>query len=148
MGTTWVAVLSAFSYFVWLFFEAPPSSPALTPSSTCPAHHTSCLVLQVDELMRQELRNLRLAVDKEEGRLLKTPKADEGSRLGRGGNMRAGRLTTVDNYLCAYFPPEKDWKENWEEEEGKRSDPRQVADPVEPTLHCRWWREPSPEQKT
>uniref|UniRef100_A0A8C0W842 ATPase AAA-type core domain-containing protein n=1 Tax=Castor canadensis TaxID=51338 RepID=A0A8C0W842_CASCN len=56
--------------------------------------------IQVDELMRQELRNLRLAVDKEEGRLLKTPKADEGSRLGRGGNMRAGRLTTVNNYLC------------------------------------------------
>ncbi|VTJ81640.1 Hypothetical predicted protein [Marmota monax] len=34
--------------------------------------------IQVDELMRQELKNLRLAVDKEEERPLKAPKAVEG----------------------------------------------------------------------
>ncbi|XP_020017181.2 IQ and AAA domain-containing protein 1-like [Castor canadensis] len=39
--------------------------------------------IQVDELMRQELRNLRLAVDKEEGRLLKTPKKKTGKKTGK-----------------------------------------------------------------
>ncbi|CAO2603641.1 IQ and AAA domain-containing protein 1-like, partial [Lemmus lemmus] len=40
---------------------------------------------QVDELMRQELKNLRLAVDREEGRPLKVPKVDE------GGGKKAGK---------------------------------------------------------
>lgn len=39
------------------------------------ASHTPCCLPQVDELMRQELRNLRLAVDKEEERPMKAPKA-------------------------------------------------------------------------
>ncbi|XP_033620347.1 IQ and AAA domain-containing protein 1-like [Fukomys damarensis] len=38
---------------------------------------------QVDELMRQELRNLRLAVDREDGRLLKAPKKKPGKKTGK-----------------------------------------------------------------
>ncbi|XP_019510904.1 PREDICTED: IQ and AAA domain-containing protein 1-like, partial [Hipposideros armiger] len=38
---------------------------------------------QVDELMRQELKNLRLAVDREEGRLLKLPKKNTGKKAGK-----------------------------------------------------------------
>lgn len=37
--------------------------------------------------MRQELKNLRLAVDKEEGRPLKIPKVDEGGGLRRRGYL-------------------------------------------------------------
>uniref|UniRef100_A0A8C8ZDA1 IQ and AAA domain-containing protein 1-like n=1 Tax=Prolemur simus TaxID=1328070 RepID=A0A8C8ZDA1_PROSS len=39
--------------------------------------------VQVDELMRQELRNLRLAVDKEEERPLKAPKKKPGKKTGK-----------------------------------------------------------------
>ncbi|XP_057360971.1 IQ and AAA domain-containing protein 1-like [Manis pentadactyla] len=39
--------------------------------------------MQVDELMRQELKNLRLVVDKEEGRPLKSPKKKAGKKTGR-----------------------------------------------------------------
>ncbi|XP_012589319.1 PREDICTED: IQ and AAA domain-containing protein 1-like [Condylura cristata] len=39
--------------------------------------------IQVDELMRQELRNLRLVVDKEEGRPLKDPKNKTGKKTGK-----------------------------------------------------------------
>ncbi|KAL6081708.1 hypothetical protein STEG23_005615 [Scotinomys teguina] len=38
---------------------------------------------QVDELMRQELKNLRLAVDKEESRPLKAPKKKAGKKSGK-----------------------------------------------------------------
>lgn len=37
--------------------------------------------------MRQELRNLRLAVDREETRPLKSPKADKSPGLGRRGYL-------------------------------------------------------------
>ncbi|XP_040858490.1 IQ and AAA domain-containing protein 1-like [Ochotona curzoniae] len=39
--------------------------------------------IQVDELMRQELRNLRLAVDKEEERPMKAPKKKSGKKVGK-----------------------------------------------------------------
>ncbi|XP_077006054.1 IQ and AAA domain-containing protein 1-like isoform X2 [Tamandua tetradactyla] len=39
--------------------------------------------IQVDELMRQELKNLRLAVDREEGRPLKAPKKKSGKKMGK-----------------------------------------------------------------
>ncbi|XP_012517598.1 PREDICTED: IQ and AAA domain-containing protein 1-like [Propithecus coquereli] len=39
--------------------------------------------VQVDELMRQELRNLRLAVDREEERPLKAPKKKPGKKTGK-----------------------------------------------------------------
>ncbi|XP_030789142.1 IQ and AAA domain-containing protein 1-like [Rhinopithecus roxellana] len=39
--------------------------------------------IQVDELMRQELRNLRLVVDKEEERPLRAPKKTPGKKTGR-----------------------------------------------------------------
>ncbi|XP_008592975.1 PREDICTED: putative IQ and AAA domain-containing protein 1-like [Galeopterus variegatus] len=39
--------------------------------------------VQVDELMRQELKNLRLAVDREEGRPLKAPKKKAGKKMGK-----------------------------------------------------------------
>ncbi|XP_070472926.1 IQ and AAA domain-containing protein 1-like [Equus przewalskii] len=39
--------------------------------------------LQVDELMRQELKNLRLAVDREEARPLKAPKKKTGKKTGK-----------------------------------------------------------------
>nr|XP_023403846.1 IQ and AAA domain-containing protein 1-like [Loxodonta africana] len=39
--------------------------------------------MQVDELMRQELKNLRLAVDREEGRPLKAPKKKPGKKAGK-----------------------------------------------------------------
>ncbi|XP_054415961.1 IQ and AAA domain-containing protein 1-like isoform X5 [Pongo abelii] len=39
--------------------------------------------IQVDELMRQELRNLRLAVDKEEERPLRAPKKTPGKKTGK-----------------------------------------------------------------
>lgn len=68
----------------------PRCSPL--PSSTVSAVSPPCP--QVDELMRQELKNLRLAVDREDERPLKTPKvekrlwpAGEGT-LGWGGGGR------------------------------------------------------------
>ncbi|XP_011278936.2 IQ and AAA domain-containing protein 1-like isoform X1 [Felis catus] len=39
--------------------------------------------IQVDELMRQELKNLRLAVDREEERALKAPKKKTGKKTGK-----------------------------------------------------------------
>ncbi|XP_014643105.1 PREDICTED: IQ and AAA domain-containing protein 1-like [Ceratotherium simum simum] len=39
--------------------------------------------IQVDELMRQELKNLRLAVDREEGRPWKAPKKKTGNKTGK-----------------------------------------------------------------
>nr|XP_015100815.1 IQ and AAA domain-containing protein 1-like [Vicugna pacos] len=39
--------------------------------------------IQVDELMRQELKNLRLAVDREEGRPSKAPKKKAGKKTGK-----------------------------------------------------------------
>lgn len=84
--------------------------------------------------MRQELRNLRLAVDKEETRsLLRPPKVDKGPGLGR---CLRGELGIEDNHLYTHFSAEKNWKKKWEEEEGKRSDPRQVVDPAAHTLRC------------
>lgn len=43
---------------------------------------------------------------------------------------RQGTQGPEDDCPCACFQPEKDWEESWEEEEGKRSDPKQVADPL------------------
>lgn len=54
--------------------------------------------------MRQELKNLRLAVDKEEERPLKAPKAVGGRGLGRED---CGVGEGKDNDLCAYVQPEK-----------------------------------------
>lgn len=50
---------------------------------------------------------------------------------GEGTQWRQG---TGHNDLCACFQPENTWEEKWEKE-GKRSDPKQVAQPVMPTLH-------------
>lgn len=50
----------------------PPLTCALQPLAAWPH---SLLSPQVDELMRQELKNLHLVVDKEEERPLKSPKA-------------------------------------------------------------------------
>lgn len=81
--------------------------------------------------MRQELKNLRLAVDREEERALKAPKARPRAKSGARARTQWERQGgTEDSGLCAYFQPEKDWEEKWEDEEGKRSDPEQVADPV------------------
>lgn len=56
-----------------------PSAPALAPPARPPrppaARPHALLSPQVDELMRQELKALHLAVDREEGRPLKPPKA-------------------------------------------------------------------------
>ncbi|KAI4570848.1 hypothetical protein MJT46_006365 [Ovis ammon polii x Ovis aries] len=46
--------------------------------------------IQVDDLMRQELKNLRLAVDREETRPAKPPKARRGARAGTRQGTRAG----------------------------------------------------------
>lgn len=72
--------------------------PWCPPTShlSCPPHTLSCP--QVDELMRQELKNLRLAVDKEEGRPLKVPKVDEGGGLRRRGYL-GGERGTESDYL-------------------------------------------------
>lgn len=68
---------------VWLCSEAAvflstpasiPTSPACPPRPQAAPPH-SLLSLQVDELMRQELKNLRLAVDREEERPFKALKA-------------------------------------------------------------------------
>lgn len=75
--------------------------------------------------MRQELKNLRLAVDREETRPLKSLKAEQGQGWGRG--HLGGELGTDGNYLHTHFPPEKRREEKWKEEEGKRSDPREVG---------------------
>lgn len=48
--------------------------------------------------MRQELKNLRLAVDKEEGRSLKVPKVDEGGGMRRRGYL-GGERGTESDYL-------------------------------------------------
>lgn len=70
--------------------------PPPTSHLSCPPHTLSCP--QVDELMRQELKNLRLAVDKEEGRPLKVPKVDEGGGLRRRGYL-GGERGTESDYL-------------------------------------------------
>lgn len=121
---------------VWLCSEAAVFLfiPASIPTSlACPLQPLvtpphSLLSLQVDELMRQELKNLRLAVDREEERPFKAPKARWRGLAGTGEGTQWGRQGTQDNFLCACFYPEKKWEESWEEE-GKRSDPEQVADP-------------------
>jgi hypothetical protein len=77
--------------------------------------------------MRQELKNLRLAVDREETRPLKSPKADQGPGLGERVPGGGGELGTDGKYLNTHFPPEKRREEKWKEEEGKRSDPRPVG---------------------
>ncbi|XP_004458341.2 IQ and AAA domain-containing protein 1-like [Dasypus novemcinctus] len=55
--------------------------------------------IQVDELMRQELKNLRLAVDREEGRTLKTPKKKSGKKTGK----RKEKDLTPDRPLDSLF---------------------------------------------
>uniref|UniRef100_A0A452SB12 IQ and AAA domain-containing protein 1-like n=1 Tax=Ursus americanus TaxID=9643 RepID=A0A452SB12_URSAM len=97
----------------------PHPSHLSSPAPGCPT--ALPLSPQVDELMRQELKSLRLAVDREEGRPLKHPKGTQGPE---------------DDCPYACFQPEKDWEESWEEEEGKRSDPKQVADPLR---YRGWW---------
>ncbi|XP_034375309.1 IQ and AAA domain-containing protein 1-like [Arvicanthis niloticus] len=52
---------------------------------------------QVDELMRQELRNLRLAVDKEETRPLKSPKKKGGKKSGKKKEKDLTPDRTVDS---------------------------------------------------
>lgn len=84
--------------------------------------------------MRQELKNLRLAVDKEEGRPLKAPKADKGPGLGSGGPGGEEAIKSSDLYI--HCPPEKSCEEKWEEEEGERSDPGQVEGPAAHALRC------------
>ncbi|KAK2096902.1 IQ and AAA domain-containing protein 1-like [Saguinus oedipus] len=55
--------------------------------------------VQVDELMRQELRNLRLAVDKEEERPLRAPKARSGAGAGQGRAHRGGKEQGTVTYV-------------------------------------------------
>ncbi|KAK7821856.1 hypothetical protein U0070_004820 [Myodes glareolus] len=55
---------------------------------------------QVDELMRQELKNLRLAVDKEEGRPLKFPKKKAGKKSGK---KRKEKDLTPDRTVDSLF---------------------------------------------
>ncbi|XP_057647197.1 IQ and AAA domain-containing protein 1-like [Chionomys nivalis] len=55
---------------------------------------------QVDELMRQELKNLRLAVDKEEGRPLKIPKKKAGKKSGK---KRKEKDLTPDRTVDSLF---------------------------------------------
>ncbi|XP_036036159.1 IQ and AAA domain-containing protein 1-like [Onychomys torridus] len=55
---------------------------------------------QVDELMRQELKNLRLAVDKEEGRPLKAPKKKAGKKSGK---KRKEKDLTPDRTVDSLF---------------------------------------------
>ncbi|GAB5568942.1 IQ and AAA domain-containing protein 1-like isoform X1 [Prionailurus iriomotensis] len=102
----------------------PPACPSalkgFLPCGYCDLSDTP----EVDELMRQELKNLRLAVDREEERALKAPKARP--RAKTRTRTQRGRQGTEDNCLCACFQPEKDREENWEEE-GKRSDPKQTV---------------------
>ncbi|KAM9077013.1 LOW QUALITY PROTEIN: IQ and AAA domain-containing protein 1-like [Megaptera novaeangliae] len=62
--------------------------------------------IQVDELMRQELKNLRLAVDREEGRTSKPPKKMRGQGWDKEGHT-PGRQGTEDNCLCVCFQPKK-----------------------------------------
>uniref|UniRef100_A0A8C8T966 IQ motif containing with AAA domain 1 like n=1 Tax=Peromyscus maniculatus bairdii TaxID=230844 RepID=A0A8C8T966_PERMB len=52
---------------------------------------------QVDELMRQELKNLRLAVDKEEGRPLKAPKKKAAKKSGKKRKEKDLTPDTVDS---------------------------------------------------
>lgn len=75
-----VAICAAFTGLVCLSPMAPPLSTPASPPLTCAlqplaARPHSLLSPQVDELMRQELKNLHLVVDKEEERPLKSPKA-------------------------------------------------------------------------
>ncbi|XP_075811635.1 IQ and AAA domain-containing protein 1-like [Microtus pennsylvanicus] len=55
---------------------------------------------QVDELMRQELKNLRLAVDKEESRPLKIPKKKAGKKSGK---KRKEKDLTPDRTVDSLF---------------------------------------------
>ncbi|XP_040593044.1 IQ and AAA domain-containing protein 1-like isoform X2 [Mesocricetus auratus] len=55
---------------------------------------------QVDELMRQELKSLRLAVDKEEGRSLKAPKKKAGKKSGK---KRKEKDLTPDRSVDSLF---------------------------------------------
>ncbi|XP_058430353.1 IQ and AAA domain-containing protein 1-like [Marmota monax] len=56
--------------------------------------------IQVDELMRQELKNLRLAVDKEEERPLKAPKAKKpGTKIGK----KKGKDLTQDRTVNSLY---------------------------------------------
>lgn len=79
--------------------------------------------------MRQELKALHLAVDKEEARPLKVPKARRGARAGTGEGAQRGRRGTEDGFLCVCSQLEQGWEESREEEEGQGPDLRQVADP-------------------
>ncbi|KAM4858090.1 IQ and AAA domain-containing protein 1-like [Urocitellus parryii] len=53
--------------------------------------------IQVDELMRQELKNLRLAVDKEEERPLKASKKKPGTKIGKKKGKDLTQDRTVDS---------------------------------------------------
>lgn len=69
----------------WLGSETavlPSSLPLLAPRTPPAAPPRTLLSPQVDELMRQELKTLRLAVDREEDRPFKAPKARGGARPG------------------------------------------------------------------
>uniref|UniRef100_A0A8C9UUD4 IQ motif containing with AAA domain 1 like n=1 Tax=Spermophilus dauricus TaxID=99837 RepID=A0A8C9UUD4_SPEDA len=55
--------------------------------------------IQVDELMRQELKNLRLAVDKEEERPLKAPKKKPGTKIGK----KKGKDLTQDRTVNSLY---------------------------------------------
>ena len=78
----------------WIFPEGPltpTSSSASYLSFPSPGHPiTPPAGPQVDDLMRQELKNLRLAVDREETRPMKPPKARRGARAGTRQGTRAG----------------------------------------------------------
>lgn len=85
-------------YSLPLHFDFPLTFLSLPPTTShlsCPPHTLPCP--QVDELMRQELKNLRLAVDKEEGRPLKIAKVDEGGGLRRRGHWGGERGTERDH---------------------------------------------------
>uniref|UniRef100_G3TMG1 IQ motif containing with AAA domain 1 like n=1 Tax=Loxodonta africana TaxID=9785 RepID=G3TMG1_LOXAF len=56
--------------------------------------------MQVDELMRQELKNLRLAVDREEGRPLKAPKKKPGKKAGKKKKEKDLTLNRYQTQLC------------------------------------------------
>ncbi|XP_012641646.1 IQ and AAA domain-containing protein 1-like [Microcebus murinus] len=56
--------------------------------------------VQVDELMRQELRKLRLAVDREEERSLKPPKKKPGKKTGK---KKKGKDLTPDRSVDSLF---------------------------------------------
>uniref|UniRef100_A0A8C0QW66 IQ and AAA domain-containing protein 1-like n=1 Tax=Canis lupus dingo TaxID=286419 RepID=A0A8C0QW66_CANLU len=74
MRTKWAGGQSLRRFWVggWSEKDKAPGCPTTLPASP-----------QVDELMRQELKNLHLAVDREEGKPLKPPKKKAGKKTGK-----------------------------------------------------------------